>query len=188
VSPQELPDILPPFVAIDFETASRHADSACSIGLVRVEDGQITQRAHYLIKPPRNDFEHAWVHGITHDHVKHAPDFAGMWPDVAPLFDGVAFAAAHNAGFDKKVLHTCLTAAGLPVPTIPFHCTVKLARHTWQLHRANLKAVCQLLGIALRHHDAGSDAEACARIVLAAHAHAQQRKQEALEQLELAAD
>jgi DNA polymerase-3 subunit epsilon len=31
-----------------------------------------------------------------------------------------------------------------------------------------LKSVCRRLGIALNHHDAGSDAEACARIVIAA--------------------
>ena len=33
---------------------------------------------------------------------------------------------------------------------------------------ANLPAVCRRLGIGLIHHDAASDAEACARIVIAA--------------------
>lgn len=170
LSPASLPPILPPFVALDFETANRRANSACAIGLVRVEGGRIVQHAHHLIRPPEDDFEHSWVHGITADHVKSAPHFAALWPSIAPLFDGVAFVAAHNAGFDKKVLQTCLTDARLPLPEAPFYCTVKLSRATWQLQRANLKAVCALLGIALRHHHAGSDAEACARIVLAAHA------------------
>lgn len=170
VSPTQLPQILPPFVAIDFETANRRANSACAIGLVRVEDGRIVEHTHHLIRPPENDFEHSWVHGITAEHVRSAPDFAALWPSVAPLFEGVAFVAAHNAGFDKKVLHTCLADAQLPLPQAPFYCTVKLSRATWQLQRANLKAVCAMLGIALRHHHAGSDAEACARIVLAAHA------------------
>jgi DNA polymerase-3 subunit epsilon len=45
---------------------------------------------------------------------------------------------------------------------------VRLARTTWALHPANLPTVCRRLGIDLLHHDAGSDAEACARIVIAA--------------------
>jgi DNA polymerase-3 subunit epsilon len=32
------------FVAIDFETADRGLDSACSVGLVRVEGGRIVER------------------------------------------------------------------------------------------------------------------------------------------------
>lgn len=45
---------------------------------------------------------------------------------------------------------------------------MKLARRTWGLRPAKLPDVCRHLGIGLRHHDALSDAEACARIVLAA--------------------
>ena len=61
------------------------------------------------------------------------------------------------------------------VPELSFVCTVKLARQTWGARPNNLVAVCRRLGIGLEHHDAGSDAEACARIVIAARA-AEQRK------------
>ena len=61
------------------------------------------------------------------------------------------------------------------VPELSFVCTVKLARQTWGARPNNLVAVCRRLGIGLKHHDAGSDAEACARIVIAARA-AEQRK------------
>jgi len=39
------------FVAIDFETASRSSDSACSIGLVTVKDGVIVDEYYQLIRP-----------------------------------------------------------------------------------------------------------------------------------------
>ena len=52
------------FVALDFEMADRGRDSACAIGLVRVEDGKIVHRANYLIRPPRDIFEFTYVHGI----------------------------------------------------------------------------------------------------------------------------
>jgi DNA polymerase-3 subunit epsilon len=45
---------------------------------------------------------------------------------------------------------------------------VKLARQTWRLYPTKLPNVCNYLGIPLDHHNAASDAEACARIVLAA--------------------
>jgi DNA polymerase-3 subunit epsilon len=52
------------FMALDFETADRGRDSACAIGLVRVEYGQIIYRASYLIRPPRDIFEFTYIHGI----------------------------------------------------------------------------------------------------------------------------
>jgi DNA polymerase III subunit epsilon len=48
-------------------------------------------------------------------------------------------------------------------------CTVQLARKTWQLHPTKLPNVCDYLNIPLEHHQALSDAEACARIVIAAN-------------------
>ena len=46
---------------------------------------------------------------------------------------------------------------------------MRMARAAWDLYPTKLPDVCRRLGIALRHHDALSDAEACARIVLLAH-------------------
>lgn len=166
--PHWSPDLASTFVALDFETADRHPDSACAIGLVRVERGEVRETLHRLIRPPRKTMENSWVHGITWAQVAQEPGFDRVWREVRGLLDGAEFIAAHNAGFDKKVLNTCLLAAGHPEEARPFHCTVKLARRVWQLPRHNLPSVCAHLQIALKHHDAASDAEACARIVIAA--------------------
>ena len=96
-----------------------------------------------------------------------SPDF-GKLGDVERFLDGVEFFAAHNASFDKGVLHACRARHGIASPSLPFQCTVQIARRTWSIYPTKLPDVCRHLGIALNHHEALSDAMACARIVLAA--------------------
>lgn len=156
------------FVAIDFETADYGPDSACAVGLVRVEGLQVVYRESLRIRPPRPRILFTHVHGITWDMVRDAPGFAEAWPRLAPLLKGASALAAHNAPFDQRVLSACCAAAGLEVPKLPFLCTVLLARRRWGLKPNDLPSVCRRLGIGLIHHDPVSDAEACARIVIAA--------------------
>lgn len=156
------------FVAIDFETADYGRDSACSVALMRVERDRIVRKAVRLIRPPRRDFVFTYIHGIRWADVAHEPVFASVWRDLEPMLEGASFLAAHNASFDKGVLRACCEAAGMEPPALPFECTVKWARKAWNLRPANLPAVCRHLDLPLNHHDAASDAEACARIMIAA--------------------
>lgn len=157
------------FVAIDFETADRYRDSACSVGLVRVEGGRVVEKAHFLIRPPRPRIEFTYIHGIAWADVAEQPSFAELWPTVMPMLRGAAFLAAHNAPFDRSVLYACCQANGIAQPSPAFLCTVKLARDRWNIRPTRLPNVCEYLGIPLDHHNALSDAEACARIVISAH-------------------
>ncbi len=156
------------FVAIDFETADYAPDSACAVALVRVEGDRIVRTESRLVRPPRREFVFTHIHGIEWAHVEQAPSFGDVWPELAPLLEGVDFVAAHNASFDRGVLDACCEAAGLPAPAQRFVCTVQLARRAWVLPSARLNVVCEHLGIPLKHHDASSDAQACARIILRA--------------------
>jgi DNA polymerase III subunit epsilon len=158
---------VPTFLALDFETADHGRDSACSIGIVRVESRRIVAREHRLIRPPRRGFVFTYIHGIAWSHVAEAPTFSAVWRSLAPVLAGADFFVAHNASFDRSVLHACCDAAGLARPALRFECTMKLARAHWQLHPTTLPDVCRHLRIPLRHHHALSDAEACARIMLA---------------------
>lgn len=158
------------FTAIDFETANRYRNSACAVGLVRVEGGRIVRRLHRLIRPPFRSFEFTDIHGIDWGQVRTAPTFDNIWPEIAPLLDDIDFVAAHNAPFDAGVLRACCDWYGLDVPGVAFKCTVRLARSTWGLRPTTLQHVADFLGLPLKHHDAGSDAEVCARIVLNARA------------------
>jgi len=157
-----------PFIAIDFETADYQPDSACALALVRVEGSRIVHRSHFLIQPPRQDFIFTYLHGITWEMVAKEPTFGDLWPELKPLLADVKFFSAHNAPFDRGVLQACCAAHGLKAPGLPFLCTVTLARRTWKLFPTKLPDVCNYLGIPLEHHNAASDAEACARIVIAA--------------------
>jgi DNA polymerase-3 subunit epsilon len=159
------------FVAIDFETANYSRNSACSIGIVVVSNGKITAKEHYFIRPPSPQFVFTYIHGLTWADVRDAPLFGELWPQLSSVLKGVDFLAAHNASFDRGVLSECCGTVGLNAPSLPFVCTVELARSRWGIYPTKLPNVCEELGIQLKHHDALSDAEACARIVLAAEKH-----------------
>jgi DNA polymerase-3 subunit epsilon len=165
---RKTPAALPSFAAIDFETADYGSDSACAVGVVSVKAGRIVSRFHRLIRPPRDRFIFTYIHGITWPQVCGEPNFAQLWTEIEAAIGDAQFLAAHNARFDRKVLETCCQAAGLLPPARPYVCTVELARKTWSIRPTQLPAVCGRLGIDLDHHQALSDAEACARIVLAA--------------------
>ena len=159
------------FLAIDFETADYGPDSACALGLVKVEDANIVERKFFLIKPPRKDFYFSYLHGIQWDDVKDQPTFRGLWPEIKRMMGGVDFLAAHNARFDRGVLRTCCERARVRVPQIEFQCTMLLARRLWNIYPTRLPDVCRYFNIPLNHHDAASDTEACARIMIEALKH-----------------
>ena len=165
------------FIAIDFETANYFGDSACAVGLVRVENEIITRREYYLIKPRTSWFHFTYIHNIDKEMVKNEGHFNDVWEKVQPMLDDVDFFAAHNAGFDRGVLEACCRSFNLPVPEIPFKCTVELSRKIWKIYPTKLNLVCEHFGIPLDHHYALSDAEACAAIMIRA---IKQEKQNAL--------
>ena len=156
------------FLAIDFETANHASDSACAIGLVRVENGKIVEEVSRLIRPPTPEFFFTHIHGLTFEDVAMQPFFDGVWPEISYLFDDVDFLTAHNSGFDRKVLHSCCATFDLTPPETDVICTVKLARGMWDVRPTKLPNVANFLGLELNHHDALSDSRACANIVIAA--------------------
>jgi DNA polymerase-3 subunit epsilon len=157
------------FVAIDFETADPEPDSACAIGLVRVEAGQIVRREVALIRPPRSRVAFSHIHGITWEKVRDAPTFARVWPSLVPVLDGADHLVAHNASFDRRVMEACCRTGGLTPPGLPWVCTLTLAKKKWpKPHRNGLVDVCVRLGIPMTaHHEALADAEACAKVLIA---------------------
>ena len=161
-------DAMNSFVAIDFETANSERVSACAVGLARGGKGGIEVVRSFLIRPPASQFVFTGIHGLSWEDVRGAPTFGELWPTLHAWIDNAEFIAAHNAPFDRSVLQACCAMYGIRVPRLPFTCTVQLARSQWGIYPTRLPDVCRRLRIPLRHHDAGSDAEACARIVLAA--------------------
>ena len=156
------------FTAIDFETADHGPDSACAVAAVVVKDDVIVDRFRTLIRPPRPQILFTHIHGLAWEHVCDSPRFAELWPTLRKYLVCSEFLVAHNAPFDRGVLHACCRAAGVRAPRRRFACTVDASRRAWKLPRHRLPDVCRHLGIPLKHHDPLSDAEACARIAIAA--------------------
>jgi DNA polymerase III subunit epsilon len=86
------------------------------------------------------------------------------------LLQGVELLCAHNASFEIGILHRASQRWGTAVPRARFVCTYRLAEKLCGPGCGRLDRACRRLGIALRHHDALSDAEASAGIMLAAMA------------------
>ena len=156
------------FAAIDFETADYKRDSACAVGAVLVRNNRIAERYYQLIRPPRKKFVFTYIHGLSWNDVRDSPTFRKMWPDLRDFIDEAGFLVAHNAPFDRGVLQVCCEAAKIMPPRHEFRCTMQMARAKWSLPSAKLPVVCKHLRIPLDHHNALSDAEACAKIAMKA--------------------
>ena len=163
------------FVALDFETASANANSACQLAVVCVSDSQIVDERCWLIRPPRLYFSprNIAVHGIRPHQVRDAPTMEQLWDEIQPILaDQVLI--AHNARFDIGVLTSSLAAFDIACPSLEFTCTRLLARSAWPgRSRYGLKPLGDWLQIRFKHHDALEDARCCAKIALAALEHLQ---------------
>jgi DNA polymerase-3 subunit epsilon len=156
------------FVAIDFETANRSADSACSVGLVRVEEGRVVDSLCLLLRPPEDFFEFTHIHGLSWEDVHDSPSFGEAFGQISSFTAGASFLAAHNAPFDRGVLEACCTRHGIWLPKLQWVDTVRVARDVFKIFPTKLSNVSAALNIPLNHHEALSDASACAQILLKA--------------------
>ena len=108
------------------------------------------------------------MHGIRPEHVARSPDFRIVWQEAQPLVDD-QLVFAHNALFDMGVLRSTLNSYGLEHPRMRYACSVQLARKVWPgLPSYSLGKICAWHGITFKHHDAGADAEATARLLIKA--------------------
>ena len=158
------------FAAIDFETAGPSAASACSVGVVVVEDGRVVDKVGWLIRPPAgHDVFSEWnirIHGITPDRVVGAAGWAEQLDDLLEAIGGRPV-VAHNARFDMGVMRAACFASGVPTPALDYFCSLAVARRTYSLHSYRLPVAAMAAGFEdFPHHDAVADAEACAAIVV----------------------
>jgi DNA polymerase III subunit epsilon len=154
------------FIAIDFETANPEMKSACSLGIAVVENLSITEEFYTLIKPPADYFKFTYIHGIAWEDVKDKMTFNELWPDIQRYFCNIDFVAAHNVGFDRTVLKGCCSHYSINIPEVNYMCTWQLSRKRLRLKSNALDKVSAYFGIELDHHNALSDAIACAKIMI----------------------
>ncbi|MDN3309732.1 3'-5' exonuclease [Microbacterium oryzae] len=162
------------FTAIDFETANSRPESACQVGLAKVRDGVVVDRASWLIRPPVGFDEffpfNSTIHGIYAEDVADARGWAEQFEDLRD-FAGDDTLAAHSATFDMGVLRRASDATGVDCPPWRSICSLQLARRTYRLESYRLPIAAAAAGFTgFAHHDAGADALACAHILMDAAA------------------
>ena len=158
------------FAAIDFETANGKRTSVCSVGVVVVRGGEVTDSFYSLIRPRPNFYSRftTAIHGLTYDDTAEAPDFETVWKQIAPRIEGLPL-VAHNSPFDEGCLRAVFELYGMSYPGYRFYCTCRASRRTFgtRLPNHQLHTVSAACGFDLaNHHHALADAEACARIAL----------------------
>ncbi|SHN34719.1 exonuclease domain-containing protein [Mucilaginibacter sp. OK098] len=148
------------FTAIDFETAQGKRWSICRVGLVRVEEGRLVNKLNLLVCPPGNIYSgmNTQIHGIGARHTYNSPKFANIWPLIRPYIENETV-VSHNGAFDFSCLSQTLGYYKLQLPDYKQQCTYKI-------FGKGLAACCSDHRIALKHHDALSDAMACAQLYL----------------------
>ena len=157
------------YTAIDFETANSYRGSPCSVGLVRVRNGEVVDTRHWLIRPPEGaDWFDTWntaLHGISADMVANAPRWKDILPEVVN-FVGEDVLVAHNAGFDVGVIRYACAVDNIEWPEVRFLCTLVMARRSLALPTYRLPFLAESLGFELSdHHDALADATAVVELV-----------------------
>ncbi len=156
------------YTVIDFETANNYANSACAIGLIRVENNCISKKYYSLIKPPSLFFSpyNIAVHGITAHDVQNEPTFEEIYHRFSPFLQD-EMAVAHNAAFEMRVLKACLETYDIAPPRLQYFDSVIFARRCWpHLPNHKLNTVAEYHGFSFLHHNALEDAEVTAKFLI----------------------
>ncbi|MFA7115861.1 MAG: exonuclease domain-containing protein [Bacteroidales bacterium] len=158
------------FITIDFETASNKYASPCEIGLTFVKNDRIIGTKSWLIRPLNN--EYSWynikIHGIQPEETENEPEFDQIWEEIQPLVEN-QFLIAHNAAFDMRILRNTLELYHLPFPTLDYSCSCIFSKTVWpDIPSYGLAPLCEMNHITFKHHRAGDDSEATAKLILIA--------------------
>jgi len=149
------------FTAIDFETSQGKKYSICQVGLIRVEGGVVTDEVNLLVKPPHNFYWDKFIdiHGITPEMTKNQPNFAQIWDEIAQYIEGQKVVAHNGLAFDFHCIDEALAYYEINKPEYIKH-------DTYRIYKKSLGTLCDEHHISLNHHDALSDARACALLFI----------------------
>ena len=158
------------FVAIDVETANADMASICQIGLVKCENGVLSDEWKTYVDPEDYfDGINVSIHGIDESIVKGAPTFPELGDTLRSYIDGKVVVC--HTHFDRVAMHQAAQRYGVCAPECTWLDSARVARRTWKecaWKGYGLYNVCKILGYDFKHHDALEDAKAAAHILLAA--------------------
>ena len=158
------------FVIIDLETTGgdHQDDQIIEIGLVKIDQLEITSELHFLIDPERPipPFVQRLI-SITPKDLVNAPKIIDVIDRVVE-FIGNSIVVAHNISFDFPFLNSVLQRLQRPPLDNPALCTHLMSQHLIpNILSSNLSYMGQLFDIPhAKAHRALEDARACALLLL----------------------
>ena len=158
------------FAAIDFELATGVRNSVCSVGIVVVENGEIVDEYYTLVRPPKNQYHwgNSRVTKIYAKDTKDSPNFLDIYPEIKKRLKRRKM-VAHNESFDRNVLQVVMEYYGLKYSELrlpkKWEDTVTIFQEKGT-ESAKLNNLSKEYGIEIEHHNALSDARACALLYL----------------------
>lgn len=161
------------YVAFDLEMPNRFGDRISAIGISVIEDGRIAKRYYSLVNPEcRFDPYAAELTGINAALVADKPTFPEIWDGIKDLMTNHIL-VGHSVQNDLHVLSNCLSSYGIEwTPTVRCLCTLTMGNVCYpDLENHRLDTMCEALEIELDHHNAASDADGSALLLLNYIAH-----------------
>lgn len=158
------------FVAIDVETANADMASICQIGLVKCENGTLSDEWKTYVDP--EDYFDAFnvsIHGIDESVVKGAPKLPEIADVLRSYLEGTVVVC--HTHFDRVAMCQATRRYGISEIECTWLDSARVARRAWKecaWKGYGLYNVCKILGYDFKHHDALEDAKAAAHILLAA--------------------
>lgn len=156
------------FIAFDLEMPGQKDLRISAIGITVVEGGEIVGNYYHLVNP-ETEFDPFVIDlvGITPEMVENEPTFPEIWREIEDIMDS-GILVAHGAAGDLKTLCACLSHYGIKwKDKIPYLCTCDIGIAFYpHLEHYSLDFLCEHIGVDLNHHNALSDSEGCARLII----------------------
>lgn len=156
------------YIVFDVETPNSANRRMSAIGITVVE-GEMAVEEFYSLVDPEVDFDYFNIAltGITPEMVAGQPTFPQLWEEIGPLMTS-GLLVAHNAPFDMSVLAKCIWDYGVEAPDfLDYACTCQMSRRCYRnLPDHRLNTLCGYLDVDLSHHDARSDSNGCAQVLI----------------------
>ncbi len=157
------------YVVVDIETTGLHPmfSEIIEIGAVKIENGQITEEFHSLVKPrePLSDFT-SRLTGISQQDLEDKPSVEEVLPKFLE-FCKDSILVAHNASFDYRFLRYWINKLTSQDWTPTFVDTLALSKRLIKLSSYNLEKLAAHFKMgAFSHHRALDDAKITAKIFL----------------------
>ncbi len=156
------------FVAFDLEMPGQRELRISAIGITVVENGEIVDSFYHLVNP-ETEFEPYVIElvGITPEMVKNEPTFPEIWREIEDIMSSGVL-VAHGAPGDLRALCGCLDHYGIKwKDKLSYVCTCDVGLQFFpHLEHYSLNYLCEHIDVDLQHHNALSDSEGCARLML----------------------